>query len=237
MAILFGIGAGALNGILYTKLRIPSFITTLGTMNIWQSFALLVSGSVPLQVKPDNYWMIDFAKINLGVIPLLFVIALAVFVVAYLIQKYTKFGRYTFAVGANERSARLAGVNVDKVKITTMLFAGLCAAIAGIMITAKLKSGIPTVGDAVTLQVIAACALGGTALAGGKGKYPVCTAWLRNRSGDQQRHEHGRRRHDDATGGIRFARYCGGMPTADRSRKEQIIKQPYFNRNKFWYHV
>ena len=54
-------------------------------------------------------------------------------------------------------------------RITTMLFAGLCAAIAGIMITAKLKSGIPTVGDAVTLQVIAACALGGTALAGGKG--------------------------------------------------------------------
>ena len=224
LAILFGIGAGALNGILYTKLRIPSFITTLGTMNIWQSFALLVSGSVPLQVKPDNYWMIDFAKINLGVIPLLFVIALAVFVVAYLIQKYTKFGRYTFAVGANERSARLAGVNVDKVKITTMLFAGLCAAIAGIMITAKLKSGIPTVGDAVTLQVIAACALGGTALAGGKGNILFallgCAIVVVINNGmnmvgvDMTMQQ-------VVFGSLVIAAVC---LTADRSRKEQIIK-------------
>ncbi len=169
IAALLGLGAGFLNGVLFTKLRIPSFITTLGTMNIWSCFALLVSGAVPLQIKPDNYPMIEFAKIQMGIIPLMFVMALVVLAVTYIIQSRTKFGRFTFAVGANERATRLAGVDVDKVKILTMVTSGLCAALGGMMITAKLKSGIPTVGDAVTLQVIAACALGGTALSGGKG--------------------------------------------------------------------
>ncbi len=169
LILLFGLVAGAINGILYTKLKIPSFITTLGTMNIWQSFALVVSGAIPLQVHPDAYWMINFAKIEFGIIPMLFIIAILLFFVALWIQKYTKFGKLTFAVGANERSARLAGVDVDTIKIISMMFSGFCAAVAGYLITSKLKSGIPSVGDAVTLQVIAACALGGTTLAGGKG--------------------------------------------------------------------
>ncbi len=168
-AIAFGIIAGFLNGILYTKIKIPSFIATLGTMSIWQSFAYILSDGAPLQIQVSDWGFISWAKIKIGIVSIQLMVALILLLMAYMIQTRTKLGKYIYAIGGNERASRVAGVNNDWVKILVFTLCGVGSAIAGILLAIKLKSGIPTVGVPFNLMGIAAVALGGTSLSGGKG--------------------------------------------------------------------
>lgn len=165
----FGLLAGWINGILFTKIKIPSFITTLGTMSLFNSLALVLSNATPLQVGADYKNLISWVHIKFGVMPLIMIFGLLLVIIFIIVQSRSKFGKYCFAIGANEKTARMAGVNVDRNKISVFAIGGLCFAFAGIILTAKLKSGIPSVGNAYTLKSIAAVAFGGTALTGGKG--------------------------------------------------------------------
>lgn len=170
IAMLFGLFAGLINGFLFTKVKMPSFITTLGTMSMWNSVALLISGGMPLQIKPAYYSFINWSKVKfMKFLPLMFIIAVIVLIIMYVVQRYTKLGKYVYAIGANERATYLAGINIDRAKIMSFVLCGGTAALTGIFLSAKLKSGIPTVGDQLVLQVVAAVALGGTSLSGGKG--------------------------------------------------------------------
>ncbi|NRF95106.1 ABC transporter permease [Paenibacillus frigoriresistens] len=169
VVILFGLFAGALNGFIFTKLKITSFIVTLCTMSIWQCVALLISQGAPRGI-PINMWKyIQWAKISFGIVPILFVISLVVWGVFYFIQVKTVFGKTIYAVGANERAANLVGLDLVKAKIITFMLSGAGAALGGMIFSLKLKASIPTIGNPYTLMTLAAVVLGGTALTGGKG--------------------------------------------------------------------
>ena len=169
LAILFGAVAGIISGLLYVKLKIPSFIATFGTMSIWQSLALILSDGAPQQIGKDYWEYAQWFRIKLGIIPLPFIIAITIFIVLVVVEKKTKFGRTLFAIGGNESAARMAGLNVEGTKIFVFILMGIFSALAGIFFACNLKSGIPTVGEPFTLTAIAAVSLGGTSLSGGKG--------------------------------------------------------------------
>jgi ribose/xylose/arabinose/galactoside ABC-type transport system permease subunit len=167
--ILFGILAGFINGLVYTKVKIPSFIATLGAMSVWQSVAYVISKGAPVQINMKLWNYIHWAKIKIGFMPLVLIVALALVALTFVVQHYTKLGKYIHAVGANERAARMAGVKINYTKILVFTICGIGCALMGILLSVKLKSGIPTVGESFTLMAVAAVALGGTSLSGGKG--------------------------------------------------------------------
>lgn len=169
VVLLFGAAAGLINGLLFTLLKIPSFICTLATMSVFTSLALIISDSTPLQIPADYKPMTSWINIDLGPIPLILIIVIAVLFIFWVVQEKTKFGKNCFAVGTNEQAARMCGVNVNVTKVVAFTLAGLCYAMGTIIVTSRLMSGIPTVGDSYTMICIAAVALGGTSLAGGKG--------------------------------------------------------------------
>lgn len=173
VVILFGVFAGLLNGLLHTVLKVPSFIATLSTQCIWQSGAFIVSGGMPLAMLPDTWPYVNWAKVSLGPIPIMFLLGLAVMLIYFIIQSRTIVGRTMLALGANEKATRLIGLNIIKAKILAFVFSGLGAALGGIFFAAKLKSGIPTVGEPYALMAIASAVLGGVALTGGRGSIPM----------------------------------------------------------------
>lgn len=167
--LIFGFIAGALNGLIFTKLKIPSFIVTLCTMNIWKCAALLISGGRPALI-PINLWSyLNWTKITFGIIPILFLIATALLGIYYFVQIKTVIGKTFYGVGVNERAARIIGLDIFKAKIWAFILSGIGSALSGVFFSIKLKSSIPTIGDQLTLLAMAAAALGGTSLSGGKG--------------------------------------------------------------------
>lgn len=164
----FGLLAGFLMGLVHVKLKVPSFIASLGFMSLWQSSALLIS-EAPISVPKVAWGAINWFKVSFGVVGLPLILALAVMVLVYVFQAYTAFGKNIYAIGGNERASRVAGVPVDRTKIIVFTLNGFCASLGGIFLAAKLRSCAPTIGDSFTLMVVASCVLGGTSLSGGRG--------------------------------------------------------------------
>lgn len=169
VAVLAGLAAGAANGIVFTRIRIPSFITTLGTMGVFLSLAYFVSGGAPVGVRPAAFRYLNLINGTTMGLKNAYWVALLVFLGFLVIQQYTRIGRYIFAVGAAERAAWISGTNVRVVKFFAMLLSGLAAGLAGILLVADLFSGTPTIGSPYQLQAIATVVVGGTALTGGVG--------------------------------------------------------------------
>ena len=161
ITILMGIAGGFINGYLVAKLKLPSFIATLGMMSVWQSIAYLVSGSQAVQIMKDQWGYIAWAKTYVGIIPVGFIASLVLWAILAKIHTSTAFGKGCVAVGVNERAAQIAGVNATKIKITAFVICECMAALSGIVVAAKLKGGLPTAGDAMTMLAIAAVVLGG----------------------------------------------------------------------------
>jgi ribose/xylose/arabinose/galactoside ABC-type transport system permease subunit len=169
LSLSFGVLAGFLLGIVHVKLKVPSFIASLGFMSVWQSAALLISDK-SVSVQKVMWFATDWFKIPVfGVIGLPLVLALLLVGLVQVIQRYTTIGKNLYAIGGNERASRVAGVPVDRTKISVFVVNGLCATLGGIFLAAKLKSCAPTTGDPFTLLIVASCVLGGTALSGGRG--------------------------------------------------------------------
>jgi len=160
--VVIGVLLGMLNGVIVTKLKIPSFIVTLCTQNLWAFIALYFcpngSVAVGMEYRKEITWM-----------TIIFLFAVVVVILLYIFQQYTPSGRAIFAVGANIRSTRLAGVDTDKAQIMAFVVSGACSSLAGALYAYKQKSAVPTIGDALTLSAIASIALGGTSMAGGRG--------------------------------------------------------------------
>ncbi len=167
--LVIGFFLGLLNGVIVTKLKIPSFIVTLCTQNLWAFIALYFcpngSVAVGMDFRKEIAWMTD----KVFGIPIIFIVAIVAVIVLYIFQQYTSSGRSIFAVGANIRAARLAGVNTDRAQIMAFVVSGACSSLAGALYAYKQKSAVPTIGDALTLSAIASIALGGTSMAGGRG--------------------------------------------------------------------
>jgi ribose transport system permease protein len=165
---IIGFILGAFNGLLITKLKLQPFIVTLGTMSAYRGLAYVITGGWPVLNIPDNFR--TFLDGDLfGSIPVSVIILFAFAIVSHIILKYTKFGTYIYALGGNEEATRLSGVNVNRIKIYTYAFCGVAAALSGMILLARLGSGEPTAGQSYELNAIAAAAIGGASLAGGKG--------------------------------------------------------------------
>lgn len=173
LAILFGIltGAvfGALNGVLVSKVKLQPFIATLGTMSIYRGIAYIVTGGNPVLGVPDSYRNLLNSNTFGTIVPISIFLLIFFVVVTQLILKKTRLGTYVYSVGGNEESAFLSGINIDRIKIIGYAFSGIGGALAGMILLAQLGTGEPIAGSGAELNAIAATAIGGTSLAGGKG--------------------------------------------------------------------
>jgi ribose/xylose/arabinose/galactoside ABC-type transport system permease subunit len=168
LVLLLGLAAGFLNGLIVSKLRIPSFIATLGTQGFLLSIAYLLSAQ-PLSMPEESYGLLDVVNGHLGPVQAAWIISAAMFALYYLLQRFTPIGRHIVYLGANERMSWLAGLDIDRARILAFTFAGFGAAVAGIVLSATLYSGYPSIGAVYVLNSIAVVAVGGTALTGGAG--------------------------------------------------------------------
>ena len=158
---------GLFNGVLSAYLRIPAFVATLATLTIYRGMAFLITGGTPIFSISPKLRPIFYGSF-LGVpLPLYYV--LAAFVLTALFLRYTVPGRAIYAVGGNESAARFTGIKVNRTRLLTFVIAGLMAAAAGVLTTARLDSGSPNYGVGLELQAIAAAVIGGASLAGGSG--------------------------------------------------------------------
>jgi ribose/xylose/arabinose/galactoside ABC-type transport system permease subunit len=168
VVILIGLASGALNGILVSKLRIPSFIATLGTQGILLSLAYLLSAT-PLSVPDNAYGVVDIVNGQIGPIKVVWIIAFGTFAIYFMMERFTRMGRNILYIGANERMSYLSGLDVDKTRLVAFSMSGLGAAIAGIVLSSTLYSGYPSIGSVYVLNSIAVVVVGGTAMTGGAG--------------------------------------------------------------------
>ncbi|MDD3412967.1 MAG: ABC transporter permease [Lachnospiraceae bacterium] len=170
LGLLLGAAMGVINGLLITKMKLQPFIATLGTMSVYRGIAYVVTGGWPVLNIPDTYRNLLSKRIpTLGGVNIYMFIFFIVAIIAGIVLAKTKFGNYIYAVGGNEEAAKLSGVNVDLTKIRAYAVTGACAAIAGMIQLASLGTGEPTAGSGYELDAIAAAAIGGTRMAGGKG--------------------------------------------------------------------
>lgn len=174
VALLSGTVLGAINGILVARLRVAPFIATLGVLYVARGAALLLSGGAtyPNLAGSPDLGNTGFTWLGAGFLlglPVPIWIMGAVAVVAMVVAARTPFGRQVYAIGGNERAARLAGVDVGRVKIRVYAISGLCAALVGVLIAAQLGAAHPATGETFELNAIAAVVLGGTSLMGGRG--------------------------------------------------------------------
>ncbi len=172
---LVGIFVGWINGTLITRLHVAPFIATLGTLYVARGAALLLSDgrTFPnLNGNPD-YGSAGFPWIGTGTIlglPVMIWTLAIVTLIAIYISRRTPLGRHIYATGGNERGAALSGVRVDRTKMFVYMFSGLMAAIVGIILASQLKASHPATGEFFELNAIAAAVLGGTSMAGGRGR-------------------------------------------------------------------
>ncbi len=183
VGIYAGVNAGMTNGFIVTTRRVNPIIATLGTLAAFAGIAfLLAPGGKPVGVmtQPDFTWMAQGRLLgdmaipalngsNWTGIPVLTVILVIVAVFVHVIMSYTDFGRAIYAIGGNDTAARLAGINLTRVRMTMYMLSGGIAGLAGVLLAARTTSGNPINGVGLELQAITAVFLGGAATTGGKG--------------------------------------------------------------------
>ncbi len=173
-AVMAAIGAalivGLVNGILIVRAGVTPFIATLGTLYMARGAALLLSsGSTLPNLASRCPGFIQIGQGSLLHIPIPVWVMILLYVAAAFAASRTPLGRHIYAVGGNERAARLAGIEVGRVTMVTYLASAFCAALAGIIIASQLDAAHPATGESFELTAIAAVVLGGTSLFGGRG--------------------------------------------------------------------
>jgi len=174
LALTGGVAAGTLcglvNGFLVSKGRIPPFIATLGMMGMARGVALILSGGAGVQLSslPESFIFLGAGRL-FRVVPVPVVITAVLAALGAGLLKYTRLGRYTYAIGSNQEAARLSGVNVQRCLIYIYTICGALSGLAGVILASRLRSGQPTAGTGWELDVIAACVIGGASLSGGEG--------------------------------------------------------------------
>lgn len=169
LTLLLGALFGLVNGISVTRFRIPALIATLATQTILQGIAYLITNAVPVKNLSDTYKFFGQGYL-FGIVPVPLVITIALFVLAWWYLDKTYLGRRVYLAGGNEEAARLSGINTKLTITSTYVLSGIFAAIAGILMAARLGSGQPSVGSGFEMDVITATVLGGISVNGGKGK-------------------------------------------------------------------
>jgi ribose transport system permease protein len=169
LAILAGLLSGVASGIVHVRLRVPSFVATLATGGVVAGLSLLASHGRAITIEANGRVFTAWMNATLAGLPVVAVLSAIVGLISYLVLRYTRFGRYSLAVGAGEPAAWAAGVDVDRTKITAFALSGTLAGIAGAVLACRLSSGSPNLADQLLLPAIAAVIVGGTAITGGLG--------------------------------------------------------------------
>ncbi|ANS75914.1 ribose ABC transporter permease [Paenibacillus yonginensis] len=174
LAIIVGCLAGgvmgAVNGLMITKGKMAPFIATLATMTIFRGLTLVYTNGNPITGLGDSMAFQLFGRGYQFGIPVPAVTMIITFAILWVVLHKTSFGRKTYAIGGNEKAARVSGIKVSRVKIMIYALAGLLSALAGAILTSRLNSAQPTAGTSYELDAIAAVVLGGTSLSGGRGR-------------------------------------------------------------------
>jgi ribose transport system permease protein len=165
-AILIGSLVGLINGLLVTRLRINSFIATLGMLSVARGAALLITNGIPQRL--DN-WAGWLGNGRIGEVPVQFILLVILTGAVWFFATRTRAGRNIYAVGNNARAARLAGIDVARTRILVFVISGTLAGLGGLLLAGLLTNASPNLGLGYELDVIAAVILGGVALTGGKG--------------------------------------------------------------------
>lgn len=172
-AIIGGVGVaavlGAINGVVIAKVRIQPFVVTLAMMIAARGAALAFTGENSVRLASDATGLTWLGRGWVGPIPVPVLLLLASFAVGWVVLRHTTFGRHVYAVGDEEGAARLLGLRVDRVLISTYAISGGLAGLAGVLLAARLGAGQPVAGTGWELDAIAAVVVGGTVLTGGKG--------------------------------------------------------------------
>jgi ribose/xylose/arabinose/galactoside ABC-type transport system permease subunit len=169
VGVALGIGTllGVVNGLMITRAKIPPFIATLGMLTVARGLTLLYTQGQPITGLPA-----EFRWIGTGVvagIPMPVILSLAVFALGWVFLTRTKYGAQIYLLGDNPTAARLAGVPTDRMTVLVYAISGFCAALAGLVLVARLDSAQPIIGQGYEFNAIAAVVVGGTSFSGGEG--------------------------------------------------------------------
>jgi rhamnose transport system permease protein len=168
IGILVGLGCGAFNGLLVTRLGLPSIVVTIGTMSLFRGIAFIILGDQAYKGYPES-----FAFFGQGYVWWVVSFELALFLIAAVVYWFllhrTSFGRRVFAIGNNPVAAQFSGVRVGRIKFILFCLTGLMAGIASVLITSRLGSTRPSIAQGYELEVITMVVLGGVSILGGSG--------------------------------------------------------------------
>lgn len=170
LALLLGVGCGALNGFLISRVKLPPLVVTLGTFAFYRGLAYVLLGDEAARGYPEAFAFIGqgrvFGELRVPFSLLLLVVAAIFF---GLLLHRTAFGRMTYAIGSNEDASRYSGVPVDRIKMTIYIMSGFMAAVAGMVMASRFGSTRPDIGLGLELDAITATVLGGVSINGGSG--------------------------------------------------------------------
>jgi hypothetical protein len=175
LSLLIGALYGLFNGLCITKLKLQAFIVTLASMNIARGLARFWSNGVGIPLAygegegfaPPAFGLLSEKAFN--IIPAPVIIFISLLIVFQFVLSKTSFGRKVYAIGGNKKASYLAGIKVDRIKIITFMLCSMLSAVAAMIHAAQISQGGPNEGIGYELNAVAACAIGGTSLAGGKG--------------------------------------------------------------------
>lgn len=170
LALIIGTALGAVSGLLVTKGRLQPFIATLITMTVYRGATMIFMDGKPISNLGDSFTLKVVGKGNFYHIPIPAITFVVMFLIFMFVLEKTTFGRRVYATGSNEQSAKLAGINVNRTKLITYAISGCMSALSGLILLSRLSSAQPTLGSGYELDAIAAVALGGTSMNGGRGR-------------------------------------------------------------------
>jgi ribose transport system permease protein len=168
VALAVGVGLGLMSGLVHTRLKVPSFIVTLGVWFVGLGIATVLFGDEAIPFLPDGGIKAWPSTLTAG-LPNSFLLAAAFVLAGMVIARFTRLGRFAYAIGDSEEISEGNGIPVRRYKLYVFLVAGACSAAAGVLAALKLGAGSATIGVGTLFLTIAAVVIGGTSLGGGKG--------------------------------------------------------------------
>ena len=167
VAGIAGLGCGAINGLMFAKGKIPSFVSTLASLTLLRGIVYIITDGISVPITDPILRIIGIGS-AVG-IPNAIIVAILIIVVAYYLGHLNKFGAQVAAIGGAEKVAKFSGISIDRMKIAIFVLSGFFAGIAGSVLASRMGAGSPYAGFGQELEVIAAVVMGGTALTGGLG--------------------------------------------------------------------
>ncbi len=167
VALALGALMGMVNGLIITRGKIPPFIATLGMLTVGRGLTLMYTQGKPFTGLPEAFRWLGTSSV-MG-IPMPIILAALVFAVTAIVLRRTRFGEYVYLIGDNPTAAHMAGINTRQIIVLVYMISGLCAALAGLILIARLDSAQPVIGSGYEFSAIAAVVVGGTSFSGGEG--------------------------------------------------------------------